>query len=675
MANDDSLFEDVPHPQVLGEKAGKSKDDSDLFEDTPHPEASKSSREVSASRAGLVGAGQGATFGFADEITSPVAAALNDPAGFLKALKASGKSLVGMEPLLEELQATSKIGDDMQSYRDISREEQKAAQEQHPGAYTTGTVAGGLLAPGLGAGKALAATKGMNLVGRAAIGSGVGAGMGGLAGAGDAEGSLEDRLPQAIEGAKTGAAVGAAIPVAGAAIGATAKLGKAALGLPVAEDLAAAAQHGYKGENLVTKAGRQEAADVVRNKSGELYNDIKSLQDDVGSAIQSRIENAQASGAKVDLSQDIPAVLEKLQKIKAEGSKEAAAYATNVESEIKKILKIKGGAEDGSFMGVAANDLPEGMVVPKAAEPSMKITPQEAQDLKQVLGNYTPRKGMAPQEIESAGVARTAKGAVGDKLDDLTGNNMPGVNGETSLNGQYGALKDSLKRLKVNEKQLPAQIQEKINAAVTKLEKPNTSGDNARQVIDDVLNNIRKVDGGEEIAAKYEKEFGDAVERLNLADKITRGGETTFSLTGTAKSLALAGSNVAGLAANKLKPAIEPVAKTMSAAKAILQSNPATQATVRAYTQGAEGTAAARAAAEPYKLQRQVASAAETADPETLKDQAQNIRTKYGQAGNQLATILDNMAGKDKDARRALMFTVLQNPAHRKMMGFGEDTK
>lgn len=668
---DSSLFDfSTDHPETG--------DDSHLFDfESPHPELTGHSLassaqepsmpipEVGTGRAALVGAGQGATFGFGEELTAPfVAAAGMAQSGASKAFGTGENAL----PTLEGEDTLAKFQRLMQEYRDVARAEQQGAQDQHPVSYTAGMVAGGLAAPGLGAGKAMgavgkAAPGLLRLPVRAAVGAGIGYGMGGLAGAGEAEGSLEERLPQALETAKTGGVIGAAIPVAGQAASTVGKLGSAIGEIPVIQDITKAFGRGAnRNQNLITKAGRQEAADVGRKVSGEFVDDVRSLRDEVGGKIQKEIDMAQEAGEKVDLSQEIPEVLAKLQKIKAEGSKESAAYAAGVEAEIKKILKIK--PEGEGYLGVAEDALPEGLSMPKTEAPSMSIDPKQAQDLKQVLSNYTPRPGMAPQEIAPAGVAKELRNATGTKLSELT-EKLP------ELNEQYGAIKDSLKRMGINEKRLPEQIKEKINSVVTKLEKQNVSGDNAREIINDVMENLKTVEGGSEIAAKYQTEFADIVERLNLADKIIKGGES-FSLTGTPKAAVMAASNLAGLAAGKTK--IAPVATAAATfTKKVLSSTPATQSAIRYGTQGAEATTRARHDDEPYKLQRKVAAAAENAEPELLKTEAGNIRTKYGNQGQQLATILENMADKSKDARRALMFTILQNQAYRKMLGMSKE--
>lgn len=131
----------------------------------------------------LVGAAQGATFGFADEILAGVDA--------LQPGKTYGQSL-------EEV-----------------REKMNFAREANPKTALAGELVGGIAAPGV-AGAATAA-KAATAGGRLLRTVGAGAAVGGLAGAGNADGDLADRAKGAAVGAGAGAVtagvLGAAIPV------------------------------------------------------------------------------------------------------------------------------------------------------------------------------------------------------------------------------------------------------------------------------------------------------------------------------------------------------------------------------------------------------------------------------------------------------------------------------
>lgn len=661
----DAYLAQAPARDVAGEQAAPEEGEAEI-----PPE-----KQVGGGRAALVGAGQGATFGFADELTAPVAAAINDPKSLWQSIKAGGKALVGAEPTLEELQGDSKYGQDMQAYRDVAREEQKAAQEQHPIAYGTGMVAGGLAAPGLGAGAAMNATKGMGLLARAGTGSVVGAGMGALGGLGEAEGSLEERLPQAYESAKTGAAIGAAIPVAGAAINATRKLAKASGELPVISETSGAFREGQKGNKLYTKKGQKEASDALSKVSGNLVEDVKGLSDDIGKKIGQNVEDANAAGKTLDLSDDVSTVLEKLKIMKNEGSEDARKYAANLEAEIKRILNIK-DVEAPTFMGKAADELPEGFIIPKgeAATDLTKVTPKQAQELQMSLRDMTNTKN--PFEVRAAAEGRGFRNKVTDKLGAETGNNAPTLDeaGEViggSLNDQYKTMQEAITRLKARAKgtELEEQVNERVNNMVSQLEKSGKSG-NADRAIEQVLERIKSIpNGGEELAAKYAQDMSDAVSRNNLGQQIAKG--TNFSFA-TPKAAVLAASNAAGLGARKIAPALQAAGKAGTVASNLAQSNAARKAAIRVAAQ--QGTEAERQGVRDIaQAQKNLTTDIGNANPELISDQANYIRDQYGDSGESLANELEKMAGADKVQRQRLMFSVLQNKAYRQMLGVKEE--
>lgn len=155
---------------------------------------------------------QGATAGFADEITSALAAV---PVSI-----ATGMS----------------VPEAYRAGQDLSKAQLQAQQEQRPVVSTAaqigGGIATGLAGAGTKAGAAVASRLGSgvfpqarglagraaNLLSKAAIGGATGAASGAAYGAGTAQPG--ERTAGAKQGAITGGAIGAAVPVAGAALGA-----------------------------------------------------------------------------------------------------------------------------------------------------------------------------------------------------------------------------------------------------------------------------------------------------------------------------------------------------------------------------------------------------------------------------------------------------------------------
>lgn len=72
---------------------------------------------------------------------------------------------------------------------------------------------------------------------------------------------------------------------------------------------------------------------------------------------------------------------------------------------------------------------------------------------------------------------------------------------------------------------------------------------------------------------------------------------------------------------------------------------------------------------EPYKRDRRAADYVKRANPEELIQQAERIKTKYGKQGDRLANTLGKIAERDKTGRDALIFSLLQDPENRRMLG------
>lgn len=149
-----------------------------------------SPEEISKTEAALRGGAQGASFGFSDEITA-----------------------------LLESAATDK---DYKTALEESRKAYKAAEEAHPGTTLAGNVVGGLLVPVPGVGAAVGAGKGLVGVGKMAAAGALG---GALAGAGTTESDLLSQ--EGLKDVAGSAALGGVIaPVVGKAIPSGAKMAK-----------------------------------------------------------------------------------------------------------------------------------------------------------------------------------------------------------------------------------------------------------------------------------------------------------------------------------------------------------------------------------------------------------------------------------------------------------------
>ena len=156
------------------------------------------------------GAAQGASLGFADELTgagSVAGSAMGDAA--LASIRARGYEV----PSAQEMRA---VTPGYEQARDASREKYAAAQAENPMMSLLGELIGGLATGGAGGAKAAAGVGLKQALPRLA---GLGAGLGGAAGAGYSEAETAPEVAKdAAMGAGIGGAAGLVLPATGAAI-------------------------------------------------------------------------------------------------------------------------------------------------------------------------------------------------------------------------------------------------------------------------------------------------------------------------------------------------------------------------------------------------------------------------------------------------------------------------
>lgn len=218
-------------------------------------EAPKQQPKVGAVASAATGVGQGATFGFMDEL--------------------AGLGLAAGAKIAGDKRPFSQLYDQGVA---IPRAVQSAAADQHPYAYYGGQIAAGV-APAVvsgGAGAAPAVAR-AGLGARTAVGAAEGAAYGGLFGAGTAEGGIQDRAIGAGIGGSIGAVGGAVLP---AAVDAGSALFRGLVSNPI------------KGVLAPERFGRQKVAEaLMRDKNPENFvgrdaqaslNDLTRLRGETG---------------------------------------------------------------------------------------------------------------------------------------------------------------------------------------------------------------------------------------------------------------------------------------------------------------------------------------------------------------------------------------------------------
>lgn len=220
------------------------KDAGDWWKSAPMADAKEQPKgKPTALQSAGRGAMQGATFGFADEMSGAAAAmpgmdkrqANADALGMPAIPSPVDMAIGGGRSILEMLAPSlfgTKGGEAYAQGRDESRALNDAARAANPKSYMAGEIGGGV-GVGLGAMGAGATLMrpGMSLPALVGVGGVEGAGYGALSGAGNA---TTDTAGDALEGAKTGALIGSAVPVAARAIGSI--ISRAITPLPVAPE-------------------------------------------------------------------------------------------------------------------------------------------------------------------------------------------------------------------------------------------------------------------------------------------------------------------------------------------------------------------------------------------------------------------------------------------------------
>lgn len=190
----DAILADSAETRVGTEK-GRKTNTSTSTGWTPPADAvpAEATKSVNKTESGVAGAVQGATFGFADEVTGAVK-------GAYRRVTEGGS-----------------FGDQYTKARDETRQYFKEAEDANPNSYLAGQVTGGVVASLIPvAGQAGRLAQGASLASRVGAAAKAGAIVGGAGGAGYSEGqTVSDVIADTATGAATGAAIGGALPVAG----------------------------------------------------------------------------------------------------------------------------------------------------------------------------------------------------------------------------------------------------------------------------------------------------------------------------------------------------------------------------------------------------------------------------------------------------------------------------
>lgn len=308
-------------------------------------------------RSAAIGASQGATLGFGDELKATADALGIDPESLARAFAASplggAPAYTGVKTLQALAQkGPSGIANDYRASRDAQRAELAAAEKANPKSYMAGQIAGGVV-PALVPGGAPAT------LGRAAV---AGAGYGAAAGLGSSEADVtRGDVAGAAKDTAAGGAVGAAAGAAGHALSGLAGWSAEKLrGLGQARLFKAAVGQTKKaftqlnGKGLLEKAGQylDDMGIGFGDSTESIGQKLTARRDALGGALDEMVSSLdQASGGAVR----VPAaeVADQIEKKVAAPLKRLAAAQGDYRQVMGEVENIRAIGQDMTFAEAA----------------------------------------------------------------------------------------------------------------------------------------------------------------------------------------------------------------------------------------------------------------------------------------------------------------------------------
>lgn len=538
-------------------KEGKTLDYSKLSDDELNELKGAAKPEhaepVSKTESFLRGIGQGASLGFADELTGAI------------------ESLV-----------TDKTYDQA---RDESRANYRSAEEENPLTFLGGNIAGGVLTPipGMGAAKG---------IGQVAL---KGAQLGAVGGLGASEKDITN--PDILKDIAMGAGLG------GTLAGGTAAIGKgiSALG---GTTIGKSFKEGLKGNILVGKGNRQKIGDELVQFAGETGEGIqKSLKDEAANKM-GILKDAEAGGQKLDVTDLLNRLYpeEKAQLPKSYTS-EGDAARRKLDEPFKRAM---GKAEEGASVDDDLSKLmsetfaEKGPAVPHI-EQKFEMTPTEIDSFRRGLANLGYEADLKDSQVVAlakrmAGKASTKANAEIEGLGPSNEKIQNLIEAQDIFN--IGSGLDELG----NQKQLTPLLQ--------RLESDSVSSDVARSKFDKGITALKQAEP--EMGTNVENRARELAERYDIARDINK--PITISREGAKRALTI-GANPLGYAAGKIADTI------------------------------------------PGKI----VSRTVNATPEFMNSMATKLEAK----GSKFGPVLRKLAAESDQKRKAMMFSLMQQPAFR----------
>lgn len=609
--------------------------DFDQFEDAPGeteiaaeqaPEAS----EMGATRAALTGAEQGLTFGLADELGGAMGAALEGATTF---------------PDQDEskLNQLSRL---YQEYRDFNRERAQKAEQDQPGAFMAGDVAGGLVLPGgalKSAGKQVLKAGGKQLA-KSALkrkAAAAGAGVGAL----EAAGRTEEDLTS-LEGATDVALGSAAGGLMGGILG---KIGKKFS----QKSLEEASKTAAKDSNIAALKSIGAKAKDMKDEFGLKTRATATLEDAKGAG-KTLIDEGILE-AKQGIDEVKESIVNKMEEVANQRINPAAKILD------EKVVDMDLGAFSDDFNNFAQkidNDVTDVVSGAEFAKGSDRALYKNMQEATELLGEKVDNALNSPNKIE--------------ELVNIKRQLQKQVNWDDP---QANAYNEFLVKMQANVSGLINDMSQKIDPEV------------AKEMVDanKVYGNLTRVNriAGDELARDLAKD-----DKISLGEWVTAGVVSGLSGIKALGPAVVAGKRLVEKTTKKdtgrLLNTIEAFQKARSSKNLARRAQDPSlmDEGLRTLERGSAGAREAQVGAavldeqqpeKPYEKNKQIGQYIEEATPETLNAASERVLEQHGKDGAKLAATLNKVAEKDRIGRRALLFSIMQDPNNRRMLGLNQE--
>ena len=496
--------------------------------------------QVGIGEALFSGAKQGATFGFGDELAGAMGGlseflsrstgGMDIPAEDIRSQlspEAQARAeKVGIE--IEPIEAEQKSLEDVyKEYRDLSREQTKAAEEQRPISTTVGGVLGGFAVPG---GMVASGTRGLKGIEAARQAAKTGMAAGALAGAGTSEEELLEaaerpevlgEFAEDIAGSTAlGGLLGYAIP------GITSKAkqlseGVRKLGGIVAEETVGPTAESFKrglgGELIVGEEARRGLEKQLREFGEEIAPGLRQASGRLAGSKRKILERASKRGDKLDLDKQVQEASDAIERLS-----ELDEVGISEKLRLRKLM-------DRFREGYSPNE----------------VTPDEANLLRRSFAKLSKLGDKSLQDPDTAAVATRAAQEIGDVVKEV-----PGVR---TADKRIAAFHRAMKTLGVKDmRNIDEQkILDKLTQIIRRQQQEGTAAEKARRVADDFLHDLKIA--SPKMAQRIEPQINDLATKADITNIAARPVYIPRPLA-TLEAYAVKGGNLAGYGIREMTP-------------------------------------------------------------------------------------------------------------------------